>query len=518
MDAANLAATWVSAFVTTIGLVSIVTQVGTIKAQLDPFYRLRGEDHIAHWGVPKVSRIWHTLPKPAPLGPILDADINQCLGMDKLYLSRRPITKTGEATWTILLAVFHPHSHRHLSNEKRSKSMTLGEKFADIGDILTPSKPLPASLLTDEANALPWHQRLEASPLIVHRDVACTTITRLTLIALVLLSQARETSRLNGPSGLRLTFASYNGFYQIEWALGQRPTLAFQPHESFQGDTDAFPVCFARRPRKCIEMACGVIDRGLNLSDRPSKVGFAGRKKCGKFLLKFLPRRFGAQRSAAGLYNEFGGKAYQVDFLFRERLDCHAPAPPHIRQLEVPSLDEGEPSTIYLQSQEVVVIADCLDHLAFSPLAWSIHRGMRDVLVAYALPYMMAYRQPLANTLTLAVARYTFALRARGWQAEFISECMAEQIGSAIMGDERCSGDACRSVTAVTELLWERPESEMDHTLFWKNNREHQYKHQTQGTLPADTVVALVKAYMVWWSHDFDYEIQATLPRKLYLT
>lgn len=158
-------------------------------------------------------------------------------------------------------------------------------------------------------------------------------------------------------------------------------------------------------------MAAGVIELGSNVVSKPSKMAFAGRKRPGKWLLKLLPKRFAAQRSASGLYNHCGRMAYQVDFLFHERLGNNAPAPPCIRQLEVPSLVEDESSTIYLQQKEAAAIADCLDHVPWSPLAWSIHRGMKDVLIAYDLPYMSAYREILAATLAAAVPRHSVALR-----------------------------------------------------------------------------------------------------------
>lgn len=99
----------------------------------------------------------------------------------------------------------------------------------------------------------------------------------------------------------------------------------------------------------------------FNVVSKPSKMAFAGRKRPGKWLLKLLPKRFAAQSSASGLYNHCGRMAYQVDFLFHERLGNNAGAPPCIRQLEVPSLVEDESSTIYLQHKEAAAIANCLD-------------------------------------------------------------------------------------------------------------------------------------------------------------
>lgn len=75
-----------------------------------------------------------------------------------------------------------------------------------------------------------------------HRDVACTEISRLTLICFILLSQGREIYRYDGAAGLRMGFGSYNGPYQIEWLLGQRPTLRFEVHEVYQRKKDSFPI------------------------------------------------------------------------------------------------------------------------------------------------------------------------------------------------------------------------------------------------------------------------------------
>ena len=216
---------------------------------------------------------------------------------------------------------------------------------------------------------------------------------------------------------------------------------------------DPFPLCFPRRPQKCVEMAVGVIDRGL-LDGKPSRVAFSGRKRPGRYMLTLFSKRFGAQRSAADLYNKLGGSAHEVDFIFRERLENDSMTPLHVRVLTVPSLIEDETSTVYLRQPEAAAIAHCLDHLPFSPLAWSIHRGMKDVLVAYALPYMMAYRELLAKELGKAVHAQASALYEKGWRdKEFLANSMALQAESAIMGDDRCSGDVCRIISAVAELL-----------------------------------------------------------------
>ena len=537
MDSADLIATWISAIVTTIGLASLITQIGTIKAQLDPFHRLRGEDHLAHWGSPRPSK-WQSLIPPPPVGPVLEADIDTCLGLETVYLSRRPTHPVGDASWTVLLSVFHSHSpHQRYEEEdprlkRRATTLAKAQSWMPSTKMRRPTtlgstaleKSHPSTgVLSDLRESNPvfipsWQERLKMAPLTIHRNVACITISSATLISFILLSQGREISRFNGPSGLRLLYATYSGFYQIEWLLGGRPTVTFQAYDGFQGGFDAFPTFFARRPRECIEMAVGVIDRGLSSTGKPLKLAFAGRKKPGNDLLKLLPRRFAAQRSASGLYNKFGGLAYQLDFLFRERMSTTTPDVSFVRKLEVPSLDENQVSNVYVPFSEGIVIADCLDHLPWSPLAWSIHRGLRDILVSWAMPYLMAYREALAGTLAAAVLRYNFALRQHGWDSEFITDCMAEQATSAILGDERCSGDAVRFVTAITELLCEKPTSSMDHTHFWRSSQNIPEQTWSESdVLPPDTVVALVKTHLIWWSHDFDYELDGVLPQKLYI-
>ncbi|KAF6238356.1 hypothetical protein HO173_003636 [Letharia columbiana] len=71
MDAANLTAAWVPALVTAVGLASIISQVGTLKAQSDTFYRLRGEEHLASWGTIRASKNWHSLANHRRLIPFL---------------------------------------------------------------------------------------------------------------------------------------------------------------------------------------------------------------------------------------------------------------------------------------------------------------------------------------------------------------------------------------------------------------------------------------------------------------
>lgn len=152
-----------------------------------------------------------------------------------------------------------------------------------------------------------------------------------------------------------------DGNYRLEWPIGARPTLRFEPHTNYQRGRDAFPVYFPRRPKKCVEMALGIIERGIDDAGKCIRVAFAGRKKPGPCLLKLLPKRFGAQRSAADWWNNFGGEAHEVDFFFRERWDHETTVPLHDRILSVPSLVDEVFSTMYLPRTESAALADCLD-------------------------------------------------------------------------------------------------------------------------------------------------------------
>ena len=211
VDTASLAAAWVSAGVTTIGLGSVILQVNTIRNQLDPFSNARGEDHLGPWGQRQKKITWYDLSKPPPEGPEIRADLHKCLNLEKLYLSRRPICRVGIPSWTVLLAVFHPHSSQ-LRNQVDSEETSLIER-----------KVLPSIEMLDDFHHPPrppqkpsqkqqWHHVLPTMPLVYYKDVACAKMSRITLIVFVLLSQGREEYRLENASGLRLGWASYNGF------------------------------------------------------------------------------------------------------------------------------------------------------------------------------------------------------------------------------------------------------------------------------------------------------------------
>ncbi|KAL8677921.1 MAG: hypothetical protein Q9186_005703 [Xanthomendoza sp. 1 TL-2023] len=153
------------------------------------------------------------------------------------------------------------------------------------------------------------------------------------------------------------------------------------------GQTDGVPLYFSRSPSKCIDMLVGIVDRGHDAGNRSIKVAFAGRKRAGRWLLRLLPRKFRAQRAAPNLYHVLGRRATA-------------------RELEVPSLEEARTFVAYVIPREEAIIADCLDHLPWSALAGSIHRGLKDMGESYAQPYLAAYREPLTRTLAKAISEH----------------------------------------------------------------------------------------------------------------
>ena len=161
---------------------------------------------------------------------------------------------------------------------------------------------------------------------------------------------------------------------------------------------------------------------------------------------------------------------------------------------------------------------DHQQHIPWSPIAWSIHRGMKDVLVAYALPYLKAYRAPLAAMLHSAVATHAFTLIQQGWEPTFVKGNMADQAASALFGGDQCSGDVCRILSAIVEAVSKKSIEELDHTQFWVQHLQIPAKKEESEMLTGDTVAALIKAHFVWWSSEFDYDIYDKLPLNITVT
>ena len=75
--------------------------------------------------------------------------------------------------------------------------------------------------------------------------------------------------------------------------------------------------------------------------------------------------------------------------------------------LRLPNKNDGVCNVIlYIALQESAVLNDALDNLPWTFLPWSIHQGLRDILVAFSKERMARYRSRLAKTLRIAVATW----------------------------------------------------------------------------------------------------------------
>ncbi len=259
-------------------------------------------------------------------------------------------------------------------------------------------------------------------------------------------------------------------------------------------------------------------------------VAFCGRKPAGHYVLQHQPRGFPGAHGSRHLYNMLGGRVYDVDFLFARPDAAARPAAPLGGQVDLidvagiadieltlPSTTGGLASPVFMRvpPAEQAVLQRTLDSLPWPSLSWSIHRGLRDMLVAYARPVMDVFRADLAATVERFVHTNPEALEARGWQRSFVRGSMGAMAASAVLAREGNSGDLVRVVTeivlAVVQANVAGPVSEvqLDATRFWQ--------------LPADErklddagLLAMTKVFAPEWSNEFDYQLYHHLPIELY--
>lgn len=122
--------------------------------------------------------------------------------------------------------------------------------------------------------------------------------------------------------------------------------------------------------------------------------------------------------------------------------------------LQLPRKDGGLGDvTLYVALRESALLNEELHKLPWKFLSWSIHRGLRDILVAFARGRIDHFRPYLADTLRFAVAKWPEKLDARGWNPRFVREGMAYLAASAVSASQGNSGDAVRVVTEIAAML-----------------------------------------------------------------
>lgn len=488
MDISQTTASWLSFIVTTIGLGSLITQASVITDKLDPFSATRNEQYLGIWAGRMPRTFPWTIMKPAPIGPRIIANLHEeFCGSNLWHVSRTPTQKVGEAGWTVLLGVFHQERIQHSPAGLSSKS------DLEVG------LPLPERIRSAHS-LLGWRNR-PTTTLVRHGSLACIPVDRTTLITLMSITNARPVFIHADAAGYRASYSSYNGHWYIEWPLGSAAIVRFTPMDPIFAANDVCPPTYERRVDRCIQMTTGVV------YSHHLKCAFPGRRPSGRYILKHLPKGFTGAHGARHLYNMMGGKAYEVDFLSPCKLDSDGEDPQDAAKLVLPSREHNGTVHMFVPMTERGILAQAMDLMPWSSLSWSIHRGLRDILVEFCKPRMERNREALALFVRDAVLQNPESLEAKGWDRDFVQGHMAEAAAGAVRAGNGKSADLVRVVTDAVLTVLPMADWELDETHYWRNDRP---------SLDQEAYVALTKCFILEWSTDFDYQIYHKLPTKLY--
>jgi len=322
--------------------------------------------------------------KPPPRGPVITAGIrNGFCGENLFHVTRLPLSSLedpGRASWVSLIETFY---------EKKPKLVWPLSNDVEKGP---PADGKP-QLKLENPKVDPSWKDLKMVPLKQTRNSACTTVSRATFITFLCMTNARPACVHSDASGFRAAYPSYVGIWHVYWPIGQEAMVELMPpHDSHQITTDFYPVSHVQRLDSCIRMQCGIIQ----LCDGHGKLAFCGRKPPGDYILKFDAKGSGGAHGSRHLYSMMGGDVPEVDIMFAEPVTEKDGSQSHI-WLQLPSKNPQMPVCMLLpdDSQKKVMMA--LDCLPWSSLSFSIHRGMRDILLAFGKPVMNKHRAKLAG-------------------------------------------------------------------------------------------------------------------------
>ncbi|CAI7567222.1 unnamed protein product [Penicillium pancosmium] len=502
MDASATVATWLNLGVTLVGLGSIINQFSTILDQTDPFHTMRDAQHLGICWKRQPRDPWYQIVKQPPVGPDLYANILRGLCEKKtVYLGRLPLSQahsTCQTAWSIILALIHPASQPNSSQIMSSKAPSINA----AGEVIVTISRDSSQVVSNE----PW-DNLRLLPLVKHHSSPCVPISRTCLIALLCLTNAKRVFCHNSASGHRAAYPSYCGLWRVEWPIGDIARVYFDPLDTATFPEDKYPKMFEQRVDKCLLMLAGVVDSQTSNS-------LKWRKAHGKWLLEYAVNAFGGAHSGKGLYNQIGGSVDEVDFLRMKPMDEGKVQPEYI-VLQLPSTQSSSSEvTLYVPPRESAILNEALDRLPWTFLPWSIHRGLRDILVAFAKKRMDSFRESLAATLCSVVEAWPERLENRGWNSDFVRKRMADVARSSVMAGQGTSGDAVRVVTdiAVVSRDNDLDISALDETTFWRDTTS-----EPPSSLSPMALVALVKCFVLEWSNELDYTLYHDLPLKVYL-
>ncbi|RAR13184.1 hypothetical protein DDE83_003440 [Stemphylium lycopersici] len=481
----------------------LLSQASAINDKLDPFHSHRTPTYLGFWYGHQDKSSWWTARSSPLYCPVLVANLeNGFCGKRIIHLTRLPLfTPPGKAGWALVLTIFHPDKLHSLRSA--SPSIEEAEKATEHVQEKTVVATEDHSRETRDRR-MQW-KSLERVQLALYQAHACVSISRTTLITMLALTSARVAFLYSDASGFRAGYASYNGQWYITWPIGQDAVVQFSPHDSHKKDTDVYPPTFMQRTNRCTQMLAGVIvaPSGLQLA-------FCGRKPAGTYMLEYAVKGFPGAHGSRHLYNMLGGKVCEVDYIFaHDHISTTQVSENHLK-LKVPSNDTSHDETIFLvprKEQEAIVQA--LDCLPWNHLSWSIHRGMRDILLAYSKPIMNRFRSQLAALLKRTVTDKQQLLERKGWESNFVRNSMGEMAASAVLLGKGNSGDLGRVVTDIMRALvddWSM--DRLDETQFWRLADQDK-------ELDLVGAVALTKVFIVEWSNEFDYQMYHELPVSL---
>lgn len=515
MDTASTVASWLSFLVTAAGLGSLITQTNAIEERLDPFRTSRSVEYLGTWISRQPIRTRFKLGRPSPVGPIITANlVDGFCGSNQIDVSRLPLETTGTASWTALLAMFHEQQPTPVvprMSHLRSNTIRLRNRTGKDTDAVETSQIDQADMEKSQLKASPSWSGLPAQQLRREGVSSCIAISCATLITILSIGSSRQIYRYSDASGHRAAYGSYFGFWYINWPLGQAATVSLAPHVSHSLSTDVYPRKFSRRVDRCIRMTAGVI---TSPDAKSFQCGFSVRKPPGKWILQYQRKGFSGAPGSRHLYYLVGGKVSEVDFLFARKFERDLSS--NCLRLSLPSLEKNMRVSMFIPENEQRILDHALDCLPWSSLSWSVHRGLRDILLGYGQRTMNEYRRSLASRLHAAVGENQHRLQTLGWAAAFVKESMADIAFNSVMAGDGNSGDAVRVVTDVALLLCPSLSMlDVDETTFCR-----QARHQTTESpeLSQDAIIALTKFFALEWSNEFDYQMYHDLPPHLMMS
>lgn len=503
MDTSAAIATWLSFAVTAVGLGGLISQANAINDKMDPFHSYRNIHYLGVWFRRQKQFPWWLLAKPPPVGPVLNCGLSAAFcEINLLYVTRLPLTSTGSsgrASWAVLLAIFH--TQKAVLEQENPLSINQAEKGQ-----MVEYHDLPRLSIGSRAGEEPWI-RLKRMPLKQYQNSACVTISRTTFITLLCLTNARKVFQYSDAAGFRAAYASYSGQWHVNWPIGQEAMVKLMPHDSHSTKTDVYPLNFVQRVDSCVHMQAGIV----RSQSEDIKIAFCGRKPAGDYILKFVPKGFPGAHGSRHLYNMMGGKVYEVDFM--SAVSTHDWAlPTGVIVLTLPSSGAEKSRRVRMvvptESQDKIRWA--LDCLPWNSLSWSIHRGMRDILLEFGKSVMNEFRLSFAVLLKQYIADNPAALEVIGWNPEFVRKSMGEMASSAVMDGSGDSGDLVRVVTDAARAYLGHTELDkhfaaLDEVEFWR-------LPAAERRLDRAGIIALTKFFVLEWSVETDYQLYHQLP------